>query len=99
MPLTAVFADLPDPRMETANKLHTLTDILVTALLETAFGPDHLVMTATHYLFNGTIGLMDAQGGVGGCAGPDIEGPGREVRMNWVYARPDTSKPQGNFLS
>src|SRR4051795_7108702 len=28
LPLTAVFADLPDPRRETANKLHGLTDIL-----------------------------------------------------------------------
>jgi hypothetical protein len=31
MPLTDVFADLPDPRRETANKLHRLTDILVIA--------------------------------------------------------------------
>jgi predicted transposase YbfD/YdcC len=29
--LTTVFADLPDPRIETANKLHPLTDILVVA--------------------------------------------------------------------
>jgi predicted transposase YbfD/YdcC len=29
--LTTVFADLPDPRIETANKLHKLTDILVIA--------------------------------------------------------------------
>jgi predicted transposase YbfD/YdcC len=29
--LTAVFADLPDPRIETANKLHKLTDVLVLA--------------------------------------------------------------------
>jgi predicted transposase YbfD/YdcC len=29
--LTAVFGDLPDPRIETANKLHPLTDILVIA--------------------------------------------------------------------
>jgi predicted transposase YbfD/YdcC len=29
LPLTAVFADLPDPRRETGNKLHRLTDILV----------------------------------------------------------------------
>ena len=29
LPLTAVFADLPDPRRETANKLHRLVDILV----------------------------------------------------------------------
>jgi predicted transposase YbfD/YdcC len=28
LPLTVVFADLPDPRRETANKLHGLTDIL-----------------------------------------------------------------------
>src|SRR3954447_20265627 len=30
-PLTAVFADLPDPRRETANKRHSLTDILAIA--------------------------------------------------------------------
>ena len=30
-PFTDVFADLPDPRRETANKLHHLTDILVIA--------------------------------------------------------------------
>src|SRR5919112_4335708 len=28
LPITAIFADLPDPRRETANKLHSLTDIL-----------------------------------------------------------------------
>src|ERR687894_2072106 len=28
LPLTAVFADLPDPRRDTQNKLHRLTDIL-----------------------------------------------------------------------
>lgn len=31
LPLTAVFDELPDPRRETANKLHALTDILVIA--------------------------------------------------------------------
>jgi hypothetical protein len=31
LPLVAVFAELPDPRRETANKLHALTDILVIA--------------------------------------------------------------------
>jgi predicted transposase YbfD/YdcC len=31
LPLTAVFDDLPDPRRETANKLHGLTDILAIA--------------------------------------------------------------------
>jgi predicted transposase YbfD/YdcC len=31
VPLATVFADLPDPRIETANKLHKLTDILVVA--------------------------------------------------------------------
>lgn len=30
-PLAAVFADLPDPRRDTANKLHALTDVLVIA--------------------------------------------------------------------
>jgi hypothetical protein len=29
--ISAVFADLPDPRRETANKLHCLTDILTIA--------------------------------------------------------------------
>src|SRR5436853_4359389 len=31
LPLTAVFDDLPDPRRETRNKLHRLTDLLVIA--------------------------------------------------------------------
>jgi hypothetical protein len=31
LPITAIFADLPDPRRETANKLHSLTDILTIA--------------------------------------------------------------------
>ncbi len=31
LPLTDVFAELPDPRRETANKLHRLTDVLVIA--------------------------------------------------------------------
>lgn len=31
LPITAVFADVPDPRRETANKLHALTDILALA--------------------------------------------------------------------
>jgi predicted transposase YbfD/YdcC len=31
LPLTAVFADLSDPRRDTGNKLHALTDILVVA--------------------------------------------------------------------
>src|SRR3954468_8941366 len=31
LPLTAVFDDLPDPRRETANKLHALTDVLAIA--------------------------------------------------------------------
>ena len=31
LPLTAVFADLPDPRRDTKNKVHLLTDILVIA--------------------------------------------------------------------
>jgi hypothetical protein len=31
LPITAIFADLPDPRRETANKLHRLTDILTVA--------------------------------------------------------------------
>src|SRR3954464_5038382 len=31
LPITAIFADVPDPRRETANKLHRLTDILAIA--------------------------------------------------------------------
>src|SRR3954463_10076874 len=31
MPLTTLFDDLPDPRRQTRNKLHRLTDILVIA--------------------------------------------------------------------
>src|SRR4028119_194922 len=31
LPIAAIFADLPDPRRETANKLHHLTDILAIA--------------------------------------------------------------------
>ena len=31
LPITAVFAEVPDPRRETANKLHRLTDILTIA--------------------------------------------------------------------
>jgi predicted transposase YbfD/YdcC len=40
LPLTAVFADLPDPRIETANKLHKLVDILVIATCATIAGAD-----------------------------------------------------------
>src|SRR3954453_5353281 len=31
LPITDIFADMPDPRRETANKLHRLTDILAIA--------------------------------------------------------------------
>jgi predicted transposase YbfD/YdcC len=40
LPLTTVFADLPDPRMETANKLHKLVDILVLATCAVIGGAD-----------------------------------------------------------
>jgi predicted transposase YbfD/YdcC len=40
LPLTTVFADLPDPRIETANKLHKLTDILVIATCAVIAGAD-----------------------------------------------------------
>jgi predicted transposase YbfD/YdcC len=40
LPLTAVFADLPDPRIETANKLHKLVDILVIATCGVIAGAD-----------------------------------------------------------
>jgi predicted transposase YbfD/YdcC len=38
--LTTVFADLPDPRIETANKLHKLLDILVIATCAVIAGAD-----------------------------------------------------------
>jgi hypothetical protein len=38
--LTTVFADLPDPRIETANKLRPLTDILVIATRAVIAGAD-----------------------------------------------------------
>ena len=38
--LTTVFADVPDPRIETANKLHPLTDILVIATCAVIAGAD-----------------------------------------------------------
>src|SRR5215212_3436236 len=38
--LTTVFADLPDPRIETANKLHPLADILVLATCAVIAGAD-----------------------------------------------------------
>ncbi|MBA4067730.1 MAG: ISAs1 family transposase, partial [Isosphaera sp.] len=40
LPLLAVFADLPDPRMETANKRHALADILVVATCAVIAGAD-----------------------------------------------------------
>lgn len=40
LPITTVFADLPDPRVETANKLHALTDILTIAVCAVIAGAD-----------------------------------------------------------
>lgn len=40
LPLPAVFADVPDPRRETANKLHALTDILTLATCAVIGGAD-----------------------------------------------------------
>lgn len=40
LPLTAVFDDLPDPRRETASKLHGLTDILAIATCAVIGGAD-----------------------------------------------------------
>jgi hypothetical protein len=40
LPIAVVFADLPDPRIETANKLHTLTDILTIGLCATLGGAE-----------------------------------------------------------
>ena len=38
LPIATAFADLPDPRADTANKLHALTDILVIAVCATIGG-------------------------------------------------------------
>src|SRR3954465_10791134 len=40
LPITAIFDDLPDPRRETANKLHGLTDILTIATCAVIGGAD-----------------------------------------------------------
>lgn len=40
LPIATVFADLPDPRVETANKLHALTDILTVAVCAVIGGAD-----------------------------------------------------------
>jgi predicted transposase YbfD/YdcC len=40
LPLAAVFAEVPDPRRETANKLHALTDILTLATCAVIGGAD-----------------------------------------------------------
>ena len=40
LPLAAVFTDLPDPRRQTANTLHSLTDILVLATCAVLCGAD-----------------------------------------------------------
>ena len=42
LPLTTVFDDLPDPRRDTRNKLHHLTDILVLATCAVLAGAEHL---------------------------------------------------------
>lgn len=40
LPLATVFADVPDPRRETENKLHNLTDILTIATCAVIAGAD-----------------------------------------------------------
>jgi predicted transposase YbfD/YdcC len=40
LPLTAVFADVPDPRRDTKNKIHRLTDILTIATCAVIAGAD-----------------------------------------------------------
>lgn len=40
LPIATVFADLPDPRVETANKLHALRDILTIAVCAVICGAD-----------------------------------------------------------
>lgn len=70
----------------------------IKGLLETALGPAHNNMTATHYKFDGKIGLMDAAGIVWGCQGPAIQDSVRALKMNWTYARPNKNQPQKHFL-
>lgn len=40
LPILAVFADLPDPRIDTVNERHELTDILAIALCSVISGRD-----------------------------------------------------------
>jgi predicted transposase YbfD/YdcC len=48
LPIVTVFADLPDPRRETANKLHRLVDILVIATCAVIGGSDTWEAIATY---------------------------------------------------
>ena len=48
LPLATVFADLPDPRRETANKLHRLVDILVIATCAVLGGAETWEAIATY---------------------------------------------------
>lgn len=73
----------------------------VMAFLESALGPAHNTMTASHYKFTGRIGLMDAAGVVTGCVGPAITGTAeaRAKRMNWVFAKPKKVGTPKQFLT
>src|SRR3954469_61591 len=46
LPIAAIFADLPDPRRDTANKLHHLSDILVIATCAVIGGAESWEATA-----------------------------------------------------
>ncbi len=48
LPITSSFDDLPDPRRETANKLHRLTDILTIATCAVISGADSWEAIAEH---------------------------------------------------
>ena len=55
LPITTVFADLPDPRVDTANKLHSLTDILTIAVCATIGGANGWEQIAEYGRRKGTF--------------------------------------------
>jgi predicted transposase YbfD/YdcC len=63
LPLAAVFADLPDPRRETRNKLHALTDVLTLATCAVLSGAEswddiHAYATCKEHFFRGFLPLV-----------------------------------------
>jgi|GEM_PF-2761727 len=72
----------------------------IKGFLEHAFGPLHGGIAATRYKFKGSIGLMDANGQVTGCVGPEIEDVDkvRAKRMNWLFAKPNKGLGSQNIL-